>query len=267
MVYNAKNKIYLAPVPYLINHKIYDYDIRKANLNIFYTKGVIDKETYDMILSTFNRDQRERYFGILQKDKTIKDLYADALAEYRERFIKSNEITDNQLLAVKNDAICTIDKPCKILVFDNDVEFVHKNTYTSYFNINRLEIYYYLDLIHDKEIIDIKGINDKKLLLHQNYMIEFLCTVFESIQTKLTQDTIQLISEFEKKYVNLELPLGYYRELNSDSCYRVSSKNGNQSIWTTWNESDKKYLNIVTNLNIIRSLYSIVANIYFNQYK
>ena len=266
MAYNDfHRKNYLAPVPYLINHFIYDYDIRKANLNIFYNKGMIDEETFNLISTTFDRNQREMYFGLLQKDKSISDAYGEALAEYRERFITENNIDDMHLLSVKNDAICTIDLPCYNTVFDNGVEFVLKNIYTSYFNINRLEIYYYLDQINNKEVIDIKGINDKKLVLHHGYMLDFLCNIFESIQTELVEDTLKFILDFQKKYINRELPLGFYRELNSDSCYRVSSKNGTQSLWQTWNEKDIGYLNIITNLNIIRHLYSIVSNIYFNR--
>ena len=262
---NYRRKTYLAPVPYLINHLIYDYDIRKANLNIFHAKGMIDEETYNLISTTFDRDQREVYFGLLQKDKSISDAYGEALAEYREKFITSNNIDDMHLLAVKNDAICTIDLPCDNCLFDNGVEFVLKNIYTSYFNINKLEIYYSLDQITDREIIDIKGIDDKLLQLHSGYMIDFLCTVFDSIQTCLTEDTLSLIIDFHNKYVKRELPIGYYRELNSDSCFRVSSKNGRQSIWQTWSEDNIDALNIMTNLNIIRHLYGIVSNIYFNK--
>ena len=266
MAYNDfHRKTYLAPVPYLINHFIYDYDIRKANLNIFYAKGMIDEETFNLISTTFDRDQREVYFGLLQKDKAVSDAYGDALAEYRERFITQNSIDDSHLLSVKNDAICTIDLPCQCTKFDNGVEFVLKNVYTSYFNINKLEMYYSLDQITGRELIDIKGINDKKLALHQGYMIDFLCNIFESIQTELIEDTLQFILDFQKKYINRELPLGFYRELNADSCYRVSGRDGMQSLWNTWNETDIGYLNIITNLNIIRNLYSIVSNIYFNR--
>jgi hypothetical protein len=265
MNYNAKYKSYLAPIPYLISHFIYEYDISKANISVLLYKGIIDEKEYNY-LKQLSREQRQIYVGYKQKDKSIADALSDGVAEFRYKFITENNITDKDLLSVKNDAIFLIDKVPTITVFDN-VEFLKKNVYTSYFYLNKLEIYYYLDQLNDKEIIDIKGINDQILLLHQNYFIEFLCTVFESIQTKTITNTIDLINNFHNKYINRKLPIEFYRELNADSGYRISRKNNEAYLFQTIDEFSYKYLNIAFNLNIIRELYSIVSNIYFNTNK
>lgn len=265
MNYDTKYKNYLAPIPYLISHYIYEYDISKANISVLLYKDIINEKEYNFIKS-LSRDQRQVYVGIMQKNKDIANAISDGVAEFRYKFINENNITDIELLSVKNDAIFVIDKIPKITIFDN-IEFMKKNIYTSYFNLNKLEVYYFLDQINNKEIIDIKGINDNKLLDHQNYFIEFLCSIFESIQTQPIENCISLINIFYKKYINMLLPIDFYRELNSDSGFRISRKDGQAYVLQTIDSANIKYLNISFNLNIIRELYSIVSNMYFSQNK
>lgn len=262
MSYDAKYKSYLAPIPYLISHYIYEYDISKANISVLLYKGIIDQKEHDFIKS-LPRDQRQVYVGYMQKKPEIAEALSEGVAEFRYRFITENNITDAELLSVKNDAIFLIDKVPRVTVFDN-IEFVRKNVYTSYFYLNKLEVYYYLNQIDGTEIIDIKGVNDNKLILHQDYFIHFLCAVFEYIQTKTVSQTIELINTFHNQYINRNLPIEFYRELNADCGYRISRKNGEAYLLETLDSESIKYLNISFNLNIIRELYSIVSNIYFN---
>lgn len=263
MNYDAKYKSYLAPIPYLISHYIYEYDISKANISVLLYKGIIDEKEYKFIKS-FSREQRQVYVGYMQKNKEIAQALSDGVAEFRYRFLTENNISDTELLSVKNDAIFLIDKVPAITIFDN-IEFLKKNVYTSYFHLNGLEIYYFLDQINDKEIIDIKGINDDKLISHQEYFIEFLCSVFEAIQTKTLGDTIGIINSFHDAYIHRQLPVEFYRELNADCGYRISRKNGMAYLLETIDIENIDYLNISFNLNIVRELYSIVSNIYFSR--
>jgi hypothetical protein len=261
MNYDAKFKSYLAPIPYLISHFIYEYDISKANISVLLYKGIIDEKEFNFIKS-LPREERQIYVGYMQKDKNIANILSDGVAEFRYKFITQNNVTDRELLSVKNDAIFLIDKIPVVTIFDN-IEFVKKNVYNSYFNLNKLEVYYYLDQVRGMEIIDIKGVNDNKLFLHQDYFIQFLCSVFESIQTRTVKSTIELINSFHMQYINRQLPIEYYRELNADCCYRISKNNGESYLFQTISQDNYKYLDISFNLNIIRELYSIVSNVYF----
>lgn len=258
-IYDVKRKTYRLDIPFLINTHIYEYDIAKANLNILYAKGVVNDEQYREIMN-YGRGQREIYFGNLSKNKEIAQILADGLVEYRELFIKVNQIKNSEILSVKNDAFFIM-KKAPITKFNN-IEFKLKNTYTSYFFISKLEIYYLLDLINNREVIDVKGINDDKLLYHQDYFILFLCSVFEAIQTSNIENCIKIVQQFYTKYINKELPYGYYREFNSDSGFRISFPNGMQ--WMSNSLDDKlfEFVNIGYNLNIIREIYSILNILY-----
>lgn len=260
MVYDPSVMNYSAPIPYLISRFIYEYDISKANINILFAKGILSKDEYEYI-KTFPKQQRQIYIGYLQKDKDKAKALQEGLAEYRSLFLTANDIQDNELLSVKNDALFLIDKIPKVTKFGN-VEFIQKNRYTSFFKFNRLEAYYFLNPVTEEETIDVKGINDNTLLLHQDYMIMFLCECFEYIQSKTIEEALQFITNFQKAYVSRTLPVGYYREFNSDSCYRISSKDG-YWLLDAVSDSELSYLDIGCNIEIIREVYSIMSNIYF----
>ena len=65
-----ENINYTSEISYLNNIFIYELDIQKANINILYSKGVIDKETYDFLYNS-ERMVRQVYIGKLQKDTTV----------------------------------------------------------------------------------------------------------------------------------------------------------------------------------------------------
>lgn len=261
-MYDPKMKNYLAPISYLISHYIYEYDISKANLNIMYNKGVISKDEYNFI-KTFPRQQRQIYFGMCQKDPEKAKILNEGLTEFRKKFIESNNITDVNLLSVKNDAIFIIDKIPTITSFDN-ITFVKKNVYTSFYKLGKLEVYYYFNPIDNNEVIDVKGIDDDILLYHKDNFIDLLCTIFYSIQTDIPENSLSLINNIINNYINRKYPLEIYREFNSDSLFRISMPNGLQYLFYTVDKSNIEYLNITTNLNILRDLYGIISSIYFN---
>lgn len=263
-MYDVNRKTYRSEIPFIINTPIYEYDIAKANLNILYAKGIINDDKYSEILK-FGRGQREIYFGNLSKNKEISDTLSKGLTEYRSKFIESNNLKDTDILSVKNDAFFIIGNKVSNTKFGN-VEFKLKNIYTSYFYISKLEFYYALDLINDKELLDVKGISDEKLIRHKDHFILFLCSIFESIQNNTSENSFNLIFEFYNKYINKELPYGYYREFNADSEYRLSFPNGMQWMSNSMDEKCFEYINIGYNLNIIMEIFSIV-NLLYNRNK
>lgn len=260
-------KYYTLDIPYLINHFIYEWDISKANLNVLYWKGVISEEDYNCILN-YNKGMREIYFGnLIKKDPNIGQLLSEGLSELRKLFIESNGLTDFDILSVKNDAIFVIGDKVKAFKFGN-IEFKCKNIYSSYFRLNvnnnnritdKLELYYFYDAINGIENIDVKGINDHTLILHRGYFLDFICESFNMIQCSQANLVIQYIQNFYKKYTDLQLPLQYYREFNSESKYRLTFPNGMQFLSDI--PEGNGYLNIINNQNIIREFHALASEI------
>ena len=250
---------YLKNIKYIISRHIYEYDMSKSNISVLYAGGVISKHEYEYYYN-LPKSIREKEIGIRRKDKEFDKILSDLTQQYRIKFIESNSIDDDRILSIKNDALFILDIEPSITKFDSVVEFVKKNSYTSYFNLNGMELYYNLDLINDIETIDVKGIRDDVLELHTDYFLNFLCTAFESFQSKPVNDTLKYLSWFYSVYMRRELDLGYYREFNSSSKYSLHSK----SKFYKFDIIDpiyKERLDISCNMNIIRELYGIASSL------
>jgi len=264
------NKVnYTADIEYIISSYIREYDIKKANINILYNKGVLTKNQYEYYHS-LEKKKREVSIGCLLRDNPqYNKVLIDGIKEYKQKFFEANNIKFEEVLSIKNDAVFIINKIPNITVFDNNVEFVNKNIFTSYYklgpNKSDIEAYYYYDMVNNTEKIDIKGIKDEKIYLHEDYFLEFLKVCFCSAQSEGIKPTIDLISSFYNRYINLQLDIGYYREFRSDCCYTLKGLS-QYSIFKSFNleEHNKQYVNIIVNLNIIRQLHKYFSQIYFS---
>lgn len=256
-LYERKN--YTLPIKYIFNSYIREYDISKANINILLYKGIITEEEY-IKLSMLSRRYRQVQIGYILKDEKINNLFEDGLKEIRKNFIEMNGLEDSDILSIKNDAIYVINKIPNITRFGN-VEFLLKNTYTSYMKITDLEIYYGLNKQTQSEVIDIKGINDIKLELHKNYMIQIICDSLYFISTGDNNTVLDYISDIYNKYLNKLLPIEYYRTFNSMSMYDITiggHRYGLEYLGPTKENYD--ILDISYNSNIIREIYGVIYN-------
>lgn len=260
---------YTADINYIISQYIREYDIEKANINILYKYGVIDIDTYNRLYIR-ERMERQIYIGNMIRDNPkINEVLEKGLLEARKMFLESNNIDESEVLSIKKDAIYIINKIPKYTEFGN-IKFRNKNTYTSFYKLDKhIELYYYLDAINGEEILDVKGISDDLLYLHESYFLEFLKVCFESAQVEEPRDTLDIIINFYNQYINLELDTGYYREFNSYSKFRYKD---NMSMVFNYVSDDvldinKPYLNIACNLNYIRNLYQYFGILTVRQIK
>lgn len=252
-LYERKN--YTLPIKYIFNSYIREYDISKANINILLYKGIIGEEEYAK-LSMLSRRYRQVQIGYILKDERINNLFEDGLKEIRRRFIEVNGLSEGDILSIKNDAIYVINKVPSVTKFDN-VEFLLKNTFTSYFKLMDLEVYYGLNKQIESEVIDIKGINNSKLELHQNHMIQIICDILYFISTGDYATLLDFVSDTYKKYLNKNLPIEYYRTFNSISMYEITIGGRRYGLeYLSPSKENYDILDISYNANIIRDLYS-----------
>ena len=255
---------YSMKVDYIISSYIREYDISKANINILYKYGVLSKEKYEYYL-TADRMTRQIDIGLMQKDPKVTKVLQNGIMEAKRNFFEANNIEESDVLTIHNDAIFIINKIPTITKFDN-IEFINKNTYTSYYKLGPLEIYYFYDPINNIENIDIKGINDDRLKIHEDYFLEFLKVVFSSAQTENIKDTLDIIITFYKQYINRELEIGYYRNFDSESAYYIKSDISRYSVFRayTLEEHNKYDIDINCNLQLIIQLYKYFSSIHLN---
>lgn len=253
--------IYTNPIDAVLSNYIREYDISKANINVLFRKGAINKKDY-LYLYSLPKITREIKIGLMLRDnKEMSEVLKTGIIEAKKEFFEANDIKFKDVLSIKNDAIFLIEKIPTITKFDN-IEFKYKNIYTSYYHLDKLELYYFNSIVDNMEYLHVKGINEELLKLHENYFEEFLKTTFESAQNEQISKVLEFIKAFRYNYISLQLPIGYYREFNNRS--KFSMKQSSivfRYLVDSIDENNKKYLDISYNDFLIRKLYSIYASI------
>lgn len=265
-------KYYTTPFKYVTSSFIREYDISKADINVFFSKGIINIDQY-RYLSRIPSEARNIQMGLLQREnKEYIKILKDGITEARRLFFEANDIQDWEVLSIKNDAIFLIEKLAKRTSFGN-ILFRNKNTYTSFYALPRRlnkEFYYYLNTAIGEESLTVKGIGDEAFSLHNGYMNEFLMVLFDSIERYPIDDAIDLIQKFYNNYITGQLELGYYRRYDQRSGYDMNIRTPVlQSGYNVAHITDeyRDMIDISYNAAMIREFYKIVSNMYFTQKK
>lgn len=262
-----KETNYRADIQFMIDSIIREFDITKANINVLRDANVISQETY-MYLSQCPKMERQIYIGKLEgSNPEVVNTLRNGITNARRVFIEANGIQDYEILAIRNDAIVVVgNKPITTLNISERVAFREAAKYTSFYHIGNLDFYYYCNRIDDKEILDIKGLGDEAIALHKDFMLDFLCTLFYCAQIEFIQDAIGLLENFHDNYINRRLSIEYYRELNSQSKYKLVQDMSMR--WTYYLDHATDYdkfhnLDISHNEGVLRKLNSMLASVYF----
>lgn len=256
---------YRSDLKFIHSRFIREYDIRKANISILYKYGVIDLNTYNNLFKS-SREKRQIEIGLMEKQNPkIYDILAKGIIQAKKDLFLSNHIQDSSVLSIKNDAVFILDEKLKYTTFDSGlIEFVNKNTYTSFVSLNKIELYYGFNKVDNTEVVDVKGIG-KNLYLHRNYMVDFIVYILNCIESGEISDALSSFTDFYKDYIELNLSIGYYREFNSASLYKL--KGIDYTVSHLEENTNKNCLDISYNLYILRELYSYISYIYFQSNK
>lgn len=252
-----ENMNYLSTYPFVINNYIREYDLSAANINALYTNGYFDKSTYNLFKS-YDKKKREVEIGLLiKRDSRVYEIISSGIINAKKLLFESNNIQDNEVLTIKNDAVFIISKELVNTVFGN-YEFKCKNLYNTYLRILDLEIYYRDSLNSDDIFFDIKGISDDKLYLH-TAMVSLISEVCYRVQRYDKSDNIRFIMNIYENFLHRRLPIEYYRNLDSFSKYTIINNIGIYSLDNISNDM----INIISidrNLSILRELIWIISS-------
>ncbi len=251
-------------IPYYSGY-IVEYDIRKANISALRSRDIIDQATYDML---YNADKqfREVYVGkMIQKDRSIYENIQAGIKDAKRKFFGANHIKNEEVLSIKNDAVFILSSRQMRTVFDL-YEFANKGNYTFYFKSMKKQFFYRFDNHTGKDILEVKGISDEKLMYHVDFFVKFLLDVFYMLQKSSIEETLNLCNQFYDDYVNRRLDIRYYRELNPDNIYRITRPNKNFFGLTEIDPKNIDLIDINYNLRIVRDLINVVNMIYLNNH-
>lgn len=259
------NNVNLAPqFPYIVNCYIREYDLQKANISVLRKLNIIDEETY-LRLYHSDRMYRQVFVGnMIKENKDISYALKRGLINAKQRLFELNSIQDYEVLCIKNDAVFVVNKELTSTTVGKYLNFMCKNVYTIFMKLCNLEVYYSDRFLPNGQLsinVDVKGISDKLLPLHQGGMLDLICTTCNMLQRFTPSETINYLMEMYDLFVQRRLPNEYYREFNQISRYAFQSR---YSIFymNTITDEYRSVVDINRNLLIIRDLISIVSNLY-----
>ena len=265
-----QRKTYTMPIPFLFNTYIREYDISKANINILLSKGIIDRTMYDKLYQS-PRDVRQYTIGmLLRQNEKYKEILENGFCEYRKLFIESNSLEEKDILSIKNDAFFIINKIPKNRIFGN-IEFRESSVFTSYMSLNnnRLELYYKPSKIGEDSFVEVKGISDKKIIHHRDYMVDFILYIFDMLENGDLKSLITSFETFYHQYINRQLDVRFYREFNTDSEYAAQFIINGNIQRRNYNSDEMAlqslpYLDITYNMYLLREMFKYISSLYFN---
>ena len=193
------------------NSSIIEYDIRHANINVSKYYNLYNDIKYLDTLDALPKKEREVKFGLLlRKNKEFSKNLEIGFNNIVKEFLSVNNLDiDLDVLSVKKDAVFVINHKVNTTTF-GPVEFVQKNKYHAYLNLNRIEFY-----IGDKT--DVKGIGDG-YKLHKEGIVLLIEELFDHIEKGRNPN--EFLSEVAELYKKRQLNLEMYRQFDSKCKYK-----------------------------------------------
>ena len=199
---------------------------------------------------------REVEIGLLiQSDKSYYDIIKDGICEAKKLLFENNNIDINSVVRIANDAVyINSSTDLKYTQFD-EVVFKKKSVCSSMLKLDKLLIFFWYN--DDGLNIDIKGINKVSQQLHSEYLLSIIANSIYMMERVSVVDALKFVGDFYEDYINLRLPIEYYRELNSESLYRLKDSN-----FCLMSIDNINSIDINFNLYLIRELWSIILEKY-----
>ena len=241
---------YKTPVKALFNHRIVEYDMKSANTSIAREFGLLPEKRIKELENLPKKD-REIAVGLILRDNPgYSEKQKLGFIAARKLFFTQNEILDEEVVAIKRDAIFVMRYVDNEQVTDN-IDFRMKNVYSSFINLGKnIEIYY------NQEGLDIKGIDDEIYQeRHSEYFGMFLYSLIRRVESSGRNSYLTYLRMMFDMYKHRQLDSGYYREFNAKSQFHyLDGSYANEEYIEDLNAVD-----ISCNLNIILKLMTMLV--------
>lgn len=237
-------------IDYLKNIKVTEFDIHAAGFSVIKFLKLLPAEEIER-LTRLPKFEKNVAIGLRIRDNpSIGIKIEETLQKVRKAFVAVNNVDARNILSIKKDAIFVIKENPNILNIKDFFQFARKNTYTSYARLSNIEFYF------SNSQLDIKGLS-KDNVAKCSLVLEEIKKIF-SIAEKMSDDVIfQFVQTFSKKYLNRELPIESYRELDSGYFRIMDSKRCN--FFEECDESFLQDLDITQNyVNYIKPLLTTI---------
>ena len=198
-------------INYLKNVNITEYDLASGGLSVIKEYQLLPKDKI-AILDKMDKESKNIAIGKLQaKLKNLAKNMVIGFGLARQSFVDLNTIPDENILAIKKDAMFLINCSGIEGNISDNLHFREKNTYTSYMYINRKEFYF----SSSTREIDVKGVSEEVRTAQKDYLFSDFAK-FMLIGEKGDPDLLMnKLTEYQIKYLSKKLPLETYRNLDT----------------------------------------------------
>lgn len=244
--------------PFLVNSEIIEWDIKSANVSIIEEYGLLDSDKIEKI-KKMNKKQRVIYVGKeMRSDKVFSKELERSFDKVVKEFIELNNLDMNyDIVSIKRDAVYVVNREINNSKLGDFINFMPKNKYIAYLYLKPYEFY-----IKPNYEIDIKGLNDSYIPLHEKGILSFIRDIIKiASNSNLDYEVInKYLSDFVNAYKNRELEFDFYREFNAYSLYNYQNY-GNQMFMEEIDENILESINIDYNyINIILPLIQTILH-------
>lgn len=266
---------YSNPRNIIISKKIYEYDIKQANISVLYAQGKLSEYDYEK-LSHSDKFSREVFIGKMianSDDSTINASIQNGIREAKRQFIFYNQISEESIVRIANDAIyCIRDYPIKHRKFrinennNFEIEFIQKNCYDGYVHFSNDVWAFYKILPNDNVDSTVIGLGNYSFI-HGN-MISIISIILYYLHKMQYDIAIRHLSATIENYLRKELPIETYREFNPSGifCLKKEIETGIGTYFSLFptnvsSNLEIDQLDISYNYAILRELYAMVLSL------
>ena len=200
---------YSAPVNFLIDSRIVEYDIEKANISV------------------------------MIKNKGLHSIIKDGIEEARHLLFDTLNLDYTNVLSIRNDAVFVIfqgiDPKLESIQVSPHVRFRRKGEFRSFYRLGRnKEMYYDYDPLTKKEVLEVKGLGAHSVYMHKDHMLKFLQDLFYTVLVNGPGPALEVLNNFYYNYISMQVPIDFYRRLDSGARFDMKQ----QSYFATF-QADK----------------------------
>lgn len=262
---------FIADQKIVCNHYLVEYDIRHANISMLKTAGSLSDEMYNY-MESLPKMEREIIIGNwIRGEKYIRDgavhlshteaAIKEGIKNAKYDFCRINNIETQDIVRIASDAlIVKVSNTTHPYIQDINpyILFHISGIYTTMIKLADIILLFNSETC----AVDIKGISDDKLFLHQPFLTA-ICELLLYIENGDKKVALMKHKELYENYISMALPLEYYRELNAGSGYKLKYQGTLQSVKTARlialpDQFDIRNVDMSHNLYILRELYSII---------
>lgn len=205
----------------LIINRITEYDLKSANVSAMRASHKFSDDVIEKLESVSKKTREVKVGLMIREDKEVGKLIKRGIRHAKEMLFAENNIQDQEVLSIKNDAVFVIGRKLKYTEF-GPYQFIPKNVFSLYLYLEKIEFYY----DGKDHTVVTKGLGKKAESDedHKNGMLQFFATVFEMLVKGRRDDLRKYLIQFSEDYKSKKLPIYYYKELSTVSVYRTIFK-------------------------------------------